>query len=123
MHESIKDLWVEALRSGDYVKTKYNLRDDCGYCALGVLCDLFCQEEYACWYEGYNDNDVFCYGIGDGGDDDVEYQFLHRRVMEWADILSQDCTVNGVSISDLNDWNNKTFEEIANHIEENWRDM
>jgi hypothetical protein len=33
--------WVKALRSGNYKQTTNALQDDCGYCCLGVACDLF----------------------------------------------------------------------------------
>lgn len=32
--------WVEALRSGKYAQTRDNLRDDRGFCCLGVLADV-----------------------------------------------------------------------------------
>lgn len=41
MDQSVKRLWIEALRSGKYIQTFYSLRDIVGkakcYCALGVL--------------------------------------------------------------------------------------
>lgn len=41
MNKGIKDRWITALRSEKYSQTKGNLRDDEGYCCLGVLCDLY----------------------------------------------------------------------------------
>lgn len=35
-----RELWVEALRSGDYAQTDAALQDSFGYCCLGVLCDV-----------------------------------------------------------------------------------
>ena len=32
--------WIKALRSGDYKQTNGNLRDENGYCCLGVACDI-----------------------------------------------------------------------------------
>ena len=32
--------WTTALRSGQYIQTKFSLRSDEGYCCLGVYCDL-----------------------------------------------------------------------------------
>ena len=40
MEKTIKIQWVEALRSGKYAQTKKALRDDAGFCCLGVLCDV-----------------------------------------------------------------------------------
>lgn len=35
--KAIKDAWVEALRSGEYVQTEGFLKNEQGYCCLGVL--------------------------------------------------------------------------------------
>jgi hypothetical protein len=34
-------LWVEALRSGDYAQARGHLRSENGYCCLGVACDTY----------------------------------------------------------------------------------
>lgn len=40
MNPEVKALWVKALRSGQYAQTQNSLKDEQGYCCLGVLCDL-----------------------------------------------------------------------------------
>ena len=40
MNPELKQKWTEALRSGRYQQTNGYLRDSCGYCCLGVLCDI-----------------------------------------------------------------------------------
>lgn len=40
MKKEIADKWVEALRSGRYKQCKSWLRDNDGFCCLGVLCDI-----------------------------------------------------------------------------------
>ena len=40
MNNELRNLWVEALRSGKYKQGKGRLRDGDTYCCLGVLCDL-----------------------------------------------------------------------------------
>ena len=40
MRKSVKEKWLKALRSGEYKQTKQCLKDEVGYCCLGVLCDL-----------------------------------------------------------------------------------
>jgi len=40
MNPEIKALWVKALRSGDYAQTDGCLRNEHGYCCLGVLSDV-----------------------------------------------------------------------------------
>jgi hypothetical protein len=37
-------LWLKALRSGKYEQTVGVLKDDAGYCCLGVLCDLAAKD-------------------------------------------------------------------------------
>lgn len=36
----LKAKWLQALRGGEYAQTREKLRDDDGFCCLGVLCDL-----------------------------------------------------------------------------------
>ena len=43
MNENAKK-WVAALRSGEYKKTKHRLRDEKGFCCLGVACDVYAKE-------------------------------------------------------------------------------
>lgn len=45
MNQQIKARWVEALRSGKYGQTSSYLYDSQGFCCLGVLCDLYNQEQ------------------------------------------------------------------------------
>ncbi|SRR6266496_2435950 len=40
MKQDVKELWVNALRSGEYEQARRKLSVDGKYCCLGVLCDL-----------------------------------------------------------------------------------
>lgn len=40
MNQDIKAEWVAALRSGKYEQTNGALKDEDGFCCLGVLCDV-----------------------------------------------------------------------------------
>lgn len=40
MDIDLKAKWVAALRSGTYQQTQHQLKDDVGFCCLGVLCDI-----------------------------------------------------------------------------------
>ena len=40
MRKDVADMWVSALRSGEYAQTTQFLRKGGGFCCLGVLCDL-----------------------------------------------------------------------------------
>lgn len=52
MKPEIKELWVTALRSGEYQQTAGRLQDDTGYCCLGVLCDLHAKSVSQNWHRG-----------------------------------------------------------------------
>lgn len=51
MNPTIKERWVEALRSGDYEQGARRLSSAAGLCCLGVLCDLAVQDGIARWSE------------------------------------------------------------------------
>jgi hypothetical protein len=48
--ERLKEL-VKALRSGEYKQTKESLRNEEGYCCLGVACDLYGKINNVSWGE------------------------------------------------------------------------
>jgi len=49
----MKQEWITALRSGEYKQTTDTLRDDKGFCCLGVLCDLVDPSGWdGEWYDG-----------------------------------------------------------------------
>ena len=50
LNPRIKQLWLDALRSGEYVQGKYILRSNQNtYCCLGVLGDVCVKENLAKW--------------------------------------------------------------------------
>jgi hypothetical protein len=52
----IKEEWIAALESGDYLQTQQNLMDDRGYCCLGVLCKIVADKKGKKVYD-YQDED------------------------------------------------------------------
>jgi len=109
MKEKIKKLWLEALRSGEYKQSKDELKNDNGYCCLGVLCDLhrkITKKKNNKWDKGkYLNADVD----------------LPKEVMKWAklDEINPTILINKKdrrSLAELND-NGKSFKQIANFIE------
>ena len=40
-----RQLWIDALRSGDYEQTRETLCEDGRYCCLGVACEVAIQNE------------------------------------------------------------------------------
>lgn len=53
MNPEVKAKWIEALTSGEYSQTNGCLKDNAGYCCLGVLTDLYIKETgQAQWVPG-----------------------------------------------------------------------
>jgi hypothetical protein len=55
MKADIKAKWVADLRSGKFPQTDSVLRNDEGYCCLGVLCDLYSRETGVEWLHNKGD--------------------------------------------------------------------
>lgn len=129
MKPEIKQAWIEALRSGNYQQTTKVLRDDTGFCCLGVLCELHNQAlvslEHS--WEGDKDNNYYFYHGSCGT--------LSSSVIDWSDIGGCNPKVDvfhygGVlpaciesnrdlkwSLAELND-NGLTFSQVADIIQE-----
>ncbi|QGT54330.1 hypothetical protein b3_0086 [Synechococcus phage B3] len=75
MKQEIKERWVAALRSGEYRQTRSTLRDETGFCCLGVLTDLYLKE---------NDEEWVLINTHYSFDD--ENLLLPQQVQEWAEI-------------------------------------
>jgi len=119
MNPRIKKKWLEALRSGEYKQTTETLRDENGFCCLGVLCDIHAKERGANWVKLIESYEL--YG---------EVQLLPLSVQEWAGL---DNDMGGVvdfeyesggeihlkadTLPEINDSWNKNFNEIADLIE------
>lgn len=68
MNPEIRQLWTNALLSGFYVKGRPGLMKDdeqCGYCVLGVLTDLFCQANNVAWEKIPGANGVLAPNVAD----------------------------------------------------------
>lgn len=117
MKPEIKQKWLNALRNGEYTQGRYQLRDDNNnFCCLGVLTDLYLKETNQEWIEG---EEQFAYlapsqGGNNGG-------VLIQEVIEWAGLklANPELTTKNteVVISDLNDYYNYSFDQIADLIE------
>jgi hypothetical protein len=112
MKAEIKQLWIDALRSGKYQQGTGALRIVNEYCCLGVLCDLHAQAGLGQWnthgYDGDNTG-------------------LPESVREWADIEQRYPKIDGVDITFYNDGScqgmdgeipTHSFTQIANLIEQ-----
>jgi hypothetical protein len=118
MNEQVKQQWIEALRSGEYSQTQEELRNLDGYCCLGVLCDIYSKSKGVNFWKGA----CGCYFFL-SLPDQYEYSTLPKNVSEWAGLGGVDNPIveygeEKVAISDLNDKEQLTFNQIAAIIEE-----
>jgi len=90
MDKAVKKDWTAALRSGKYKQGQGYLKDDGEYCCLGVLCEIHPDFDFPVseWPTAL-DKSVL------GFDDDIQ-----RKLIE------------------MNDLDSKTFNEIADWIDE-----
>lgn len=112
-----QQLWVDALRSGEYRQTRGCLQDSHGYCCLGVACRV---------YEKHT------------GDKLVEDRFGHLSgfdlsgylaiVKNWLQLHGEEgelthlidySQVEFISLTYKNDHDNLNFNQLADYIEEN----
>ena len=119
MNPRIKTLWVEALRSKEYPQGKGNLKTQDGYCCLGVLCDLYLKEQSEEWKPSdfIEEDEVLTYKIDGWG------HLPPESVVEWAELpgCNPGIMIEGADyvtdLTKLNDSLDKSFEEIADYIE------
>jgi len=119
VNPEIKQKWVAALRSGNYVQGKGNLAINLGdglkHCCLGVLCELAANE-------GIIEKSTI--GISKWINSfDGATKYLPMSVMNWAGLPNGpldnpmvQIPNTGVTLVDLND-NQSDFYEIADIIE------
>ena len=112
MNPEIKKQWVEALRSGEYKQTQQKLRDDNGFCCLGVLCDLHAKAGLGHW-----DENSWYYKCKDSEFMEAK-NYLPNPVIQWAVVDSENPSINSARLANLND-DHKSFAEIADLIEAN----
>lgn len=123
MNPVVKQLWVDALRSGKYKQARSYLANEQGHCCLGVLCELAIQN-------GVSVEKREEHYITDIEDDRLYYTYddaeavLPQSVVDWAEVpgCNPDVLSNheegdeDESLAGLNDAG-ASFEEIANIIE------
>ena len=114
MKEHVKDLWVAALRSGEYDQSVSVLQDEFGYCCLGVLCEVgkkhgvkLIKRTGDSFLGAIYGSDLI-YG-GDLSDQD--------EVEKWSGVAEDEHLVR------MNDDLGKGFDEIADYIDQNWKSL
>jgi hypothetical protein len=107
MDPYIKQLWIEALRSGRYEQGTGVLRNTNNeYCCLGVLCDIYDDQgwgqpnDYMYPYFGYE-------------------EFLPLEVQQWAGVTREGelSSAENHTLAYFNDMGS-SFEKLADLIEE-----
>ena len=124
MNNEIKKLWVDALRSGVYPQTRRNLRNDTGFCVLGVLCDLYSvTTNKGAWVNLGVDGG---YSFVVDGDEATTFNgklYIGRTlvppvvVREWAGVKDE-LDLTAFSYRNDNPDNPLTFEQLAQLIDE-----
>lgn len=108
MKESVMKTWVAALRSGEYTQGKGVLKSEGTHCCLGVLCEISPFDIEA----------------------NMSILFPSADVADWAGLSDiaplmprSYKTDKGPrrSLSDINDGGGKSFKQIANIIEHNYK--
>lgn len=105
MNTELKQKWVNALRSGDYIQDNGQLKTKKGHCCLGVLAE------------------VAGLTIKEGGicllaDDDPENLKSNEIYPVLGDIIGVKGACNRLYL--MNDSEHKTFKEIADYIDTNF---
>jgi hypothetical protein len=133
MKKEIADLWVKALRSGEYRQCQGALihRDEGSFCCLGVLCDIHARTTGQGSWDPERIQGYFTYS-GDR-QTGVDSGSLPYDVSVWASTNSSDPEVSLVPIPEqtsdfttlagLNDDHGYTFNQIADVIEANWENL
>lgn len=111
MNPSIKQIWINALRSGKYEQGQGSLNEDGKFCCLGVLTDLYIRETNQEWEE-YASNAFESELAFDNNP-----MYLCHSVQEWAGLNTPTPSAAGQPLAIWND-EGASFEEIASLIEE-----
>lgn len=101
MNPEIKQNWLEALRSGKYQQGRGCLKQGNKYCCLGVLCDTVSSSGWC--------GNVFYYK------DEPNAQSLPNPLADELGISN----IHEKKLMYLNDWDKKSFGEIADYVEAN----
>jgi hypothetical protein len=111
MNPKVKQLWIDALRSGKYKKGRKRLESNGKFCCLGVLCFLASERGVIKRRE-----------LKDGS---IQYgknrDYLPSRVMRWAGLTDFDPGIDHdrvFTIAQLNDKTSYRLRDIAKVIEE-----
>lgn len=132
MNKNIAKKWVKALRSGKYKQGDGYLKiTDCSgdscHCCLGVLCELYNEEQKRSKKKQIRVHEVEWDGISvirfGQGKNDRGVTVLPKNVQDWAGMKTESGTAEGfplwaTDLAELND-SGADFDSIATTIENN----
>ena len=121
MKEDIATRWNEALESGEYKQNHdEHLKDNTGFCCLGVLCELAVKDGIISSAKYRPENEFFSYG--------GYTAILPPEVMDWAGMASEtgmfldEDENQSECLTTINDSGVK-FPEIAKIIKDHWKEL
>lgn len=123
-------MWLAALRSGDYKQTTMTLRDEDGFCCLGVACDVYLNSgdapKSAKWLKTNEfqpkksdiKTGVLPETVKDwlGLKDEAGEFYVRTKKADWTTFSIDGKKYTQESLAEIND-NGKTFKQIAKIIE------
>ena len=101
MKPELKNKWIKALRGGGYQQATGVLRNDNGYCCLGVLCDVTAPDA---WTE-------------EGGEGRHHYGAENELSIEGLRVFGLSIDIERKLVA-MNDDEKRSFSEIADYIDE-----
>ena len=115
--------WIDALRSGEYSQGRIHLmfvhKDGTGkrslHCPWGVACEIYHKHhpEVSEWIASTNTAQRKNFAIVINDEEFVSYGYPIRTIYEFFGSTSKEMEI----IAEMNDWKDKTFEDIADYIE------
>lgn len=118
MNPTVKDKWLEALRSGEYEQGRDALYMQGKHCCLGVLCDVYAKETgEGSFAPPHIDSNPWTFECAVDGDDSS----LPAEVLHWSGL--SDSSGGRVKIGEKFDWltghndSGIPFAQLADAIE------
>lgn len=109
MDPMVKQLWIAALRSGEYIQGSGGLRRGNTYCCLGVLCDIYHKVTgNGTWTEKQ---------FGSYYSFELISTYLPVSVIKWAGLLSNNPHLPDSTLIGAANDHGVNFASIANTIE------
>lgn len=102
-------LWLQALRSKQYLQTKNALKNNDGYCPFGVLCEI---SGLGTWEPEPKSSKYQYFG---------QINYLPKQVREWAGISDKESGDLTAFVLVYNDQIGLSFEEMADILAKKYK--